>query len=415
MSVAAVLQLLATAPLFASRGFLAAFLVGLVARFGDALPVLAGTPALTALQGAPPWFTSDVALVVLGLLAVVEGAAARNPDARQLFVEVDPYIKLGVALAIDLGLADAQSAALLQQLGTAEASPTYLTAGLDGAQMVAVVASLGTFWLAVLRKRVLTFLMDADDADDLGAQTALVWAEDAMILGGVLALAVFPALAVVLLVAAIVGLLGLERATAHLEASWMVDCSDCGHEIHPAAPNCPHCGVRRQPRDLSALGRPLDRPARPQHGARLLATKRCSHCATRLRSSSLEQTCPACGRPAFASPAAVAEYVSAVQRQLPKTLLVCAAFGAIPLVGLIPGIIYYRLSLLGGLRRYLPAGRSIATRWLARLLTVVLLALQWIPVVGAAMLPLLCLSHFALYRKALLGAADGVAPISATG
>ena len=72
-----------------------------------------------------------------------------------------------------------------------------------------------------------------------------------------------------------------------------------------------------------------------------------------------------------------------------------------PLLGLIPGIVYYRLSLLGGLRRYLPTGASIVTRWTVRLLNLVLIALQWIPFVGAAMLPLLCITNFALYRRAL--------------
>ncbi len=404
MNTLGLLQLLGTAPLFASRAFLAAFLVALTARFGHALPFLADSSALQSLQAAPPWFTSDVALVGLGILAVLEAAGERSIDTRRILAEVGPYLKLAAALAINLGLADAQSAALLQHLTVAEA-PKVLHAGLDSAHVLAGAAALVTFWLAVLRKRALGFLMDADDEDALGLQGAIVWVEDAFVFGGVAALALFPMLALLLLGASAAVLVVLEGRATRLEAAVRVPCAACGADLHPSAPSCPACATARAASDVGAFGRPRSAPARPDHAQRLLAARRCSHCATRLRGRALDQRCAGCGRPAFGAEADVRAYVAAVQRQLPKTLLVCAAFGAVPLLGLVPGIIYYRLSLLGGLARYLPPGSAMATRWLARGLTIALLAFQWVPGVGAAMLPLLCLANYALYRRALLGAA----------
>lgn len=406
MNVFGLMQLLGTAPLFASRAFLAAFLVALTTRFGGSIPFLADSSALQTLQSAPPWFTSDVALVVLAVLAVMEAGAERSVDARRVMMEIGPYLKLAAALVINLGLADSQTEAILQQLGTQEESPTVLMAGLNASHLLASGAALATFWLAILRKRALSFLMDADDGDDLGIQKAILWVEGAFVFGGVAALAIFPALAVALLATAAGSLFAVERWTSHRETSLLVPCASCGVELHPAAPSCPSCRVAREPSGISSLGRPLERAAGPRHADRLLACKRCPHCAVKLGSNRLSQTCPACGQTAFASQEDVLRYVTAAQWQLPKTLLICALLGAVPLVGLIPGIIYYRLSLLGGLRRYLPMGSGMATRWLSRFLTIGLLAFQWVPILGAAMLPLLCLANFALYRRALLGAAS---------
>ena len=399
------MQLLATAPLFASRAFLAAFLVALVTRFGGALPLLSDSSVLAALQTAPPWCTSDVALFGLAALALLELGAERSVDARRALAGLGPYVKFGVALVINMGLVDAQSAELLNTLGM-HAPDHVLLAGLEAQQTSALAISFLTFWLAIARKRTLSFLQDADEEDDLGVQGALVWVEDAFVFGGVAILTVFPLLALVVLAATALLLLAMERWTAHREASRRVPCTSCKGDVHPSAPNCPHCGIAREPRSLGLLGRPKETPAGKTHPQLLLAAKRCPHCATRLGSNRLNQSCDACGHNAFSSRADVDSYVAAITRQLPKTLLVCAAFGAVPLLGLIPGIIYYRLSLLGGLRRYLPLTASFTTRWLSRFLTIGLLSLQWIPIVGAAMLPLLTLANYALYRRALLGSAD---------
>lgn len=405
MSAIGLMQVLGTAPLFASRAFLAAFLTALVVRFGDLLPFVGGSPSLQALQQVPPWFTADAALIVLGVLAALEAVAQRSVDARRVFTEVDPYLKLGAALAIDLGLVDAQSAALLHQLGADAAQPSlFATAGFGGAHVVAIGAAFVAFWLAVLRKRTLGFVQDADEDDDLGLMAVFIWLEDLFVLGGVVILAIFPLLSMLVLALTAAALFVVERWISHRSRSLEVPCSGCDASLHASAPRCWSCGAPRTPVAVGAFGQ-----ARPDttvddlrtHGRRLIARRRCPACASRLDRGRIRQDCGRCGHETFGDEAELESYIRHVQGQLPRTILVCAAFGAVPLLGLIPGIVYYRLSLLGGLRRYLPTGASIVTRWTVRLLNLVLIALQWIPFVGAAMLPLLCITNFALYRRAL--------------
>ena len=80
---------------------------------------------------------------------------------------------------------------------------------------------------------------------------------------------------------------------------------------------------------------------------------------------------------------------------------ICFFFSAIPLVGLLPGILYYRLTLIAGFRNYMPTSDRLLRRWLLRLLKLVLVLVQWIPLVGALTLPLVCLVDFLLARRSI--------------
>ena len=46
-----------------------------------------------------------------------------------------------------------------------------------------------------------------------------------------------------------------------------------------------------------------------------------------------------------------------LNKQLPKTLLICFLIGLIPLVGVVPDVVYYRLSLIASLKAYVPPHR----------------------------------------------------------
>src|SRR5688500_10368073 len=69
MSLTAWIYALGSAPLFAARPFLAAFLTALVARFGTSFPFVGDSDAVRALSAAPEWFTNSTCLLVLGVLA----------------------------------------------------------------------------------------------------------------------------------------------------------------------------------------------------------------------------------------------------------------------------------------------------------------------------------------------------------
>ena len=115
-------------------------------RFGPHFPWLAHAGLLPHVQGIPTWFTSDASLVVLGLLAAVELAAERSPEAREFFNEVHGYLKAGMAALTYLGVLNATERAavgqVIQQAGLSDFVP-----------IVAVAA--GTFFATQVRGAIL--------------------------------------------------------------------------------------------------------------------------------------------------------------------------------------------------------------------------------------------------------------------
>ena len=88
---------------------------------------------------------------------------------------------------------------------------------------------------------------------------------------------------------------------------------------------------------------------------------------------------------------------------MPKTLGICFALSFIPVFGLIPGILYYRLSLISSLRIYVPLSTGCLMRWVIRIINLILLGIQWVPLLGSLTLPLMCLVNYQVYRKVLEG------------
>ena len=70
------------------------------------------------------------------------------------------------------------------------------------------------------------------------------------------------------------------------------------------------------------------------------------------------------------------------------------------MLGVIPGVIYYRLTIVAPFRRYIPVGRGFVLRWGVRLAVVVLVAFQWVPVAGGLAVPIMALISYAAYRTA---------------
>jgi hypothetical protein len=137
----------------------------------------------------------------------------------------------------------------------------------------------------------------------------------------------------------------------------------------------------------------------------LIGRKRCPICATRLKRRVVQQDCPTCRTVTFANEREFRLYLDALQDRLPKTLLVSLALSAIPVVGVVPGVVYYRLALISGLRGYVPPVRGCVSRVLLVCIRWILIAFQPIPLVGALIVPLMCLSSYLIYRRALVGRA----------
>jgi hypothetical protein len=92
------------------------------------------------------------------------------------------------------------------------------------------------------------------------------------------------------------------------------------------------------------------------------------------------------------------DYIAAIDRRLPLVCVVCFLLGLIPVLGVIPGVVYYRMAVVAPFRRYIPPGREFLLRWGVRLAVVVLVAFQWVPVAGGLAVPSMALINYGAYR-----------------
>jgi hypothetical protein len=220
-------------------------------------------------------------------------------------------------------------------------------------------------------------------------------------------LVVFPLL-MILLTAVVFGLLYLwQKAAQRREERLRVPCASCGNPIYRCAIACPACGVaNRQACSVNWLGLPkLDQPADlTRHALDLIAVRRCPSCATRLKQKRPRQTCESCRCELFSDDAQLAAYLQLVQARFVRTLLVCFIFGLVPVVGVVPGIVFYRIHLISPLRRYVPFGWTLLAKWLGRFACFAVLSVQWIPLLGIGSLPVMAAINYGIYRRAFQSA-----------
>ncbi len=393
MSLPLFLQGLGSIGVFASRAFLPAFVTALLLRFGPHASWVAQYGLLPQVRDVPTWFTSDAALVVLGLLAVLELVAERFPEAKAVLDEVHDYLKTGMAVLTYLGVLNATDRAAARQMIHQAGFTDYLPV---------LAVGIGVYLATQVRAAVLVPLAEADEDDDLGLQGLIRWVEDLWGGLGPVALIVFPLLTLFAFGLAVLVLVLVERRLESRGEKAKVPCVNCGQSIHPSALNCLHCNAPvKEPRDIGLLGQPKDAPA---HIAtlpyRLVAVKRCPVCASRLERRTVKQTCGACGHRLMDDPRFARDYIAFIDRKVPLVCLVCFLLGLIPVLGVIPGVIYYRLTIVAPFRRYIPGGRGFLLRWGVRLVVLVLIAFQWVPVAGGFTVPAMALINYVAYRTA---------------
>ena len=345
----------------------------------------------------PEWFIHPTALMILGVLALVELVAEKNPDIAQLYRSIDGPVKgIGHFLLTKV---------VVVRVSVAVTAALSYQAGWGASFLGSLVAGVLVWLLAGVRGRLLESLTEMDDGDDLGIRKWLSWFEDAWVGLGMAFLVILPAVALVISGITVLLVVVFQRVLKAREAKHKQACPECGAATHLSAFKCPSCGrLREKVSRISFLGAPrpgfIDDPE--EHRLYLLFRKRCTVCATRLPKRALVQDCVSCGSRVFSSPESVDAYLSHLQGKLPKILAISFGLSLIPLIGLIPGIIYYKLGLISGMRAYLPVASGCLTRWITRVFVLILLGFQWIPVIGGLSLPLMCLIHYAVYRQAML-------------
>jgi hypothetical protein len=400
MSLSAFLYTLASVPMFASRPFLAAFVTALLAKFGVDIPWLKSHDIIIALSHAPAWFTSWPVLLSLAALAVTEALAVKHSEVRAFLHEFDGYLKSLVAILVSFAILDK---------GSAETIHAIQKAGFGLHSFFPLIVGALVYATAGLRRSVMGFLAEVDDHDDIGLQSLLNWVENSWTILGILFLVIFPLVALALSALAALGLWIVRKTAERREQRSKIPCLKCATPIFPHATRCHSCGTPvAVPRAVGVFGTPKDERASDiaRHRFDLIAHKRCPVCATRLTERAVQQACPTCKTVTFASRAEFQSYLDALQARLPKTLLICLGLSAIPVVGVIPGVVYYRLTLVSGLRGYVPPLRGCLARVMIRIIHWGLIAFQPIPVLGAVIVPLMCLSTYSIYRRALKGRAS---------
>jgi len=94
------------------------------------------------------------------------------------------------------------------------------------------------------------------------------------------------------------------------------------------------------------------------------------------------------------------DYVTFIDRRMPSVCAACFVLGLIPVLGVLPAVILYRLEIVAPFRRYIPPGRNFLLRWGIRLVSLVLVAFQWVPLLGGLLLPIMALVNYRAYRNA---------------
>jgi hypothetical protein len=259
---------------------------------------------------------------------------------------------------------------------------------------------------------VLRFVSDVDDHDDLGVQSLLHWIESTWTVLGLLFVVLLPLAALALAALTALGLYVARRGAERRERMQMRPCAGCATLILPHATRCFAC--RRMvdaPRAVGVFGQPKESEAKglAEQRFHLVKRKRCPECASRLTERAIQQSCRTCRTVTFGSRLEFERYLDSIKDRLPRTLFVCLCLSAIPLLGVVPGVVYYRLSMVSGLRGYTPPLSGCFARIVARIVDWGLIALQPIPILGALIVPLMCLSSYLIYRRTLDGlAAEGI-------
>ncbi|MCC5806900.1 MAG: hypothetical protein JJU00_11290 [Opitutales bacterium] len=399
---------------FAARVFLPVFAAAMLLRFG---PEYIASDRLTAMlyhlgvpfDGAPTWFTHDISLWIFGSLAALEMLAHKSAEARQILNEVDQYAKPVAAGLTWLGVTSAADFTFLEDiLGPQAALTGYHEANLTIVIILGLLM-LGTYVVATGHNAVIRGFIEGDEGDDSGIMRLFSWIQDLWSVFGLFLLILYPFFMLGWILVGTGVILLLRRRARIREERARVPCGACGEPVYRSALACGHCG-RENPtvNNLGWLGTANPELAgdRVQHALLLQTHRRCRKCATRLGKRTPDQACPVCETRPFETREAVAAYERFVGNRQAPVILICAALSTIPLFGLLPGVIYYRLALVAPYRRYMGAGRALLSRWLVRILAFFLILLQIIPGAGIIAVPLLALVSHSVYRRAFLRSAE---------
>ena len=380
-------------------------------------PELGLNPALaTDLQNAagtmgiaPSWFTSNPALVILGLLACMEVGANKNPELREVLGLIDRYFKPAMSAMTYLGILSVTDAAYIDS--TYQGAP--VDAGMFSLMIMAAVI-VSTWVGAGLKNAAVGAITDLDPDDSLGLMRAMSFLGDAWVIVGAMLLVMLP-IVVAVLAFAMFGVIAYLRRRANMrdEASKRA-CVSCGERVYACAPGCPSCGTDQPAvKDVGWLGSCVDRTAHTEtHQEHLLAVGRCPGCASRLSRKEVDGGCQVCSLNPFLDPALIKRFDRYMHLRLVSTLIICGLVGLVPILGFAVAIVVYKIQLVGPYRRYIGRGSGMMARWGLRVLLVFAVFLQLIPGPNAFVVAGMAFLSYVVYRGLFIKRVRSMQPIA---
>lgn len=392
MNPQVLIQGLGSIGFFSSRIFLPAFLTALFLRFRNHIPLVDHMGLLAQIHGQPTWFTSNACIAFLGIMSGAE-LFARRSHALSVFVhEFDIYLKPVLAALTSLGFISSTDASFAEH--------AVHQAGY-GDMIVPLAVALGSWQAARLRKKIMAVVFDSLNGTHF--DRLILWLEELWVFFGVYLLIVFPIIMLIAIGMMIGGMALLRRHLNVVEEKTRRPCASCSTMIYACAVACSKCRAAvDQPHDVGFLGQTKPYPTEhPQsHRYRLIEKRRCAVCATRLKVRDPFQSCGVCGATLLADPAFARQYVDYIAGRLPFVLAISLLLSLIPFIGLIVGVAYYRIALVLPFSQYLPLGRQFLLAWGLRILMIIMMFFQWVPILGGIVVPLMAYLSYLAYRGA---------------
>ena len=395
-------------PLVASRAMMTicgSALAAYVAANPETLPFIEldiDVEAAGLIIGLPEWMISIWFICLTFTLAIVENIVSRSPELQEFWNMTEAKLKGIFSFLICFVLINGDPQVLVEHVKT-----EGISTGFGGFFSVEYVWSFGvgllTWLLCIVRSGVYRFLIEIDDSDSLGIRTLLGRMENALGLIGPAIFIVYPMVAFAAAGAALLILVGMNLWVKRLENRHSAECPSCQHINHLSALSCGKCSHSlADVKAVGFMGLAKDEPRNPdtqQHKLDLLRVKRCPECASVNKEKSVGVVCSVCNTPYFRNPSELDSFLKAARKRLGKTLVVTSILGLLPIVGLIPGIIFYRLYLVAGLKGYVSSSSNFLFRLLLSVLFLILIIYQATPVIGFAAIPIMALANFLLYSR----------------
>lgn len=388
MTVVQVITAIGFIPLFASRIFLPAFLLGLFMSYPSLFPGIDAIPPVPD----ETVFTRTWVLITLGVLSILEIIADKSPEIRSLMSDALIYLKPASYMLVGLGLVDKSSAQILNEVQWAGFNPMWV---------LFILGMLAVYWLAMLRGKFINFLEDIDEDDNMFIGHFASWMEDSLVVFGFFLLISSGFLMVAVYVIFIAFFIHMRKRFEKKLESQKTECAHCSEKNLPFAVKC--CKCNKLQANIQAIGIFGQRKKElvysiEKHQINLISQRRCPDCGNKLKNRNVSQTCDHCSTQLFESPT-FQDFTKSIDKKFYKITGASFLLGFIPIIGFVISAVLANIYLFSPYRRYIPKKSSFITKILIRCLTFIFFLFG--VAFGFVAAPAYCIMRYYIWRGKL--------------